>query len=110
LLVVLFDPSRVLRPLVQGKSCYDQAIVDFLREQQFRYFDMNLVHLEDFKNFNVPFDQYMKRYFIGHYSPAGNHFFASSIRSNIVDWLEPKPITYQNQAERWITFEGYLPK
>ena len=110
LLVVLFDPSRVLRPLVQGTARYDQAIVDFLREQQFRYFDMNLVHLEDFKNFNVPFDQYMKRYFIGHYSPAGNHFFASSIRSNIVDWLEPKPITYQNQAERWITFEGYLPK
>jgi hypothetical protein len=110
LLVVLFDPSRVLRPLVQGKPRYDQAIVDFLRDEQFRYFDMNLVHVEDFKNFSIPFDQYMKRYFIGHYSPAGNHFFASSIRRNVVDWLEPKPITCQNQEDRWITFEGYLPK
>src|SRR4029078_7180138 len=51
LLVVLFDPSRVLRPLDEGKARYDQTIIDFLREQQFRYFDMNLVHVEDYKNF-----------------------------------------------------------
>src|SRR6185436_13328153 len=47
LLVVLFDPSRVMKPLVEGKARYDQGIVDFLREQKFRYFDMNLVHVED---------------------------------------------------------------
>src|SRR5688572_24412042 len=92
LMVVLFDPSRVMRPLVQGKPRYDQPIVDFLREQQFRYFDMNLIHVEDFKHFSVPFDQYVKRYFIGHYNPAGNHFFAYSIKNTIVDWLDPKPI------------------
>src|SRR6185436_20534492 len=72
LLVVLFDPSRVMRPLVEGKTRYDQVIVDFLQEHQFRYFDMNLVHVGDYKNFSIPFDQYMKRYFIGHYNPAGN--------------------------------------
>ena len=37
---------------------------------------MNVVHAQDFKQFKVPFDQYAKRYFIGHYSPAGNHLFA----------------------------------
>jgi hypothetical protein len=110
LLVVLFDPSGVMRPLVEGKPRYDQTIVDFLRERQFRYFDMNLVHVEDYKNFSIPFDQYMKRYFIGHYSPAGNHFFAYAIKNTVIDWLDPKPITYQNQEERWITFEGYLEK
>ena len=107
---MLFDPSRVLRPLVEGKARYDQTIVDFLRKEQFRYFDMNLVHVEDYKNFSIPFDQYRKRYFIGHYSPAGNHFFASAIKSTVVDWLDPKPITYQNQEDRWITFEEYLQK
>jgi hypothetical protein len=110
LLVVLFDPSRVMKPLVEGKARYDQVIVDFLREHQFRYFDMNLVHVEDYKNFSIPFDQYMKRYFIGHYSPAGNHFFAYAIKDTVIDWLDPKPISYQNQNDRWITFEGYLQK
>ena len=110
LLVVLFDPSRVMKPLVEGKARYDQAIVDFLREHQFRYFDMNLVHVEDYKSFRIPFDQYMKRYFIGHYSPAGNHFFAYAIKDTIIDWLDPKPVTYQKQEDRWISFDGYLPK
>jgi hypothetical protein len=110
LLVVLFDPSRVMRPLVEGKPRYDQPIVDFLKERHFRYFDMNVVHAQDFQNFKIPFDQYAKRYFIGHYSPAGNHFFAYAIKDTIVGWLDPKPITYQNQAEREITFDGYLPK
>ena len=31
LLVVLFDPSGVMRPLVEGKPRYDQEIVDFLK-------------------------------------------------------------------------------
>ncbi|MFN0127169.1 MAG: hypothetical protein ACKV19_10855 [Verrucomicrobiales bacterium] len=110
LLVVLFDPAGVMRPLAEGKPRYDQEVVDFLREKQFRFFDMNIVHVEDFKSFKVPFDQYQERYFIGHYSPAGNHFFAHSIRDTVVEWLDPKPITYENKDERWTTFEGYLQK
>jgi hypothetical protein len=110
LLVVLFDPSRVMKPLVEGKPRYDQTILDFLREHQFRYFDMNVVHVDDFKNFRIPFDQYMKRYFIGHYNPAGNHFFAYAIKDTVIDWLDPKPLTYQNQDDRWVTFDGYLQK
>lgn len=108
LLVVLFDPSRVTRPLIEGKPRYDQEIVDFLKDQKFRYFDMNLVHVEDYKNFRIPLDQYMKRYFIGHYNPAGNHFFAFAIKDTIIDWLDPKPITYQTDEGRWNVFEGYL--
>jgi hypothetical protein len=107
-MVVLFDPARVMSALVQGKERYDQGIVDFLRERQVRFFDMNPVHVEDFKQFRIPFGDYAKRYFIGHYSPAGNHFFAYSIKNTVVEWLEPKPITYQSQADRLITFGGYL--
>jgi len=110
LLVVLFDPSRVMKSLVEGKPRYDQVVVDFLSKNQFLYFDMNLVHVEDYKNFKIPFDQYTKRYFIGHYSPAGNHFFAYAIKDTVINWLDPKPITYQNQADRWTTFDGYLPR
>lgn len=110
LLVVLFDPNRVTRPLLTGGTRYDQPIVDFLQQHGFRYFDMNLVHVEDFKAFNLTVDQYYARYFIGHYSPAGNHFFASAITPTIVDWLDPKPIIFRGDHEKSTDFQGYLDK
>ena len=51
---------------------------------------------------------YLKRYFIGHYSPVGNHFFAYLIKDRIVEWLDPKPITYADPTRRMIKFKGYL--
>jgi hypothetical protein len=110
LLVILLDPSRVMRPLIEGKERYDQPIVEFLEGNQFRYFDMNLVHVRDYKSFNIPFNDYSKRYFIGHYNPTGNHFFAYSLKNTVIDWLDPKPVTYQNQSDPWIKFDDYLPK
>jgi hypothetical protein len=56
----------------------------------------------------MPFDAYMKVYFIGHYNPRGNHFFAYSLKEKVVAWLEPKPITYQNPNPDSIDFKGYL--
>ena len=108
LLVVLFDPGRVLPQLVEGRARYDQEIVDFLRENGFTYFDMNVVHVEDFKCFRLTYEQYRQRYFIGHYNPSGNHFFAYSIKDKVVEWLDPKPITYQKFDPQLVDFTGYL--
>ena len=69
---------------------------------------MNLVHVEDFKSFKLSINDYFKRYFIGHYSPAGNHFFAYSIKDRIVEWLDPKPITYEGRRRKMIKFKEYL--
>ncbi len=110
LLVVLFDPGRVMPQLVGGQARYDQEIVDFLRENDFNYFDMNVVHAEDFKSFRLSFNEYRRRYFIGHYNPAGNHFFAFAIKDTIVNWLDPKPITYRKTEDSLIDFKDYLPK
>lgn len=107
LLVAIFDPW-VLNRLLHDKPRYEQEIVDFLNENKFNYFDMNLVHVEDYKNFKIPIDEYYKRWSIGHYSPAGNHFFAFSIKPKIVEMLDPKPITYQDQEQQMIDFKGYL--
>jgi len=108
LMVIIFDPYRVTRPLLQGIERYDQEIVDFLSENDVNYIDMNLVHVEDFKCFSLSINDYFKRYFIGHYNPAGNHFFAYSIKDRIVDWLDPKPITYEGSERRMKEFKGYL--
>jgi len=108
LMVIIFDPYRVTRELLKGGTRYDQEIVDFLDENDFNYIDMNLVHVEDFKSFNLSVNDYFKRYFIGHYSPVGNHFFAYSIKDRIVEWLDPKPITYEDSTRRMTEFRGYL--
>jgi len=100
LMVIIFNPSVTRQLLNKAQIRYDQEIVDFLKENKFNYIDMNLLHVEDFKSFNLSVDDYFNRYFIGHYSPVGNHFFAYSIKDRIIKWLDPKPITYQDPACR----------
>ena len=51
----------------------------------------------------------MERYSIGHYSPVGNRFFAFHLKDKLVDWLDPKPVTYQKGNWAVADFEGYLP-
>jgi hypothetical protein len=99
LMILLLCP-RATRQLLDGQLRYEQDIVDYLDAKGFPYFDMNLVHLKDYKSFNLSVEDYMKRYYIGHYSPAGNHFFAYSIKDPIVNWLNPKPITYRDDGQR----------
>jgi hypothetical protein len=108
LMVILFDPYSVTKELIMSGTRYDQEIVDHLEENGFNYFDMNLVHVEDFKSFNLTLTDYFNRYFIGHYNPLGNHFFAFSLKPKIVDWLNPKPITYQDDNKKHTSFKGYL--
>ena len=110
LLLVHFDPTNVFRAMVNGEKRYDQEMIDFINNNGYAYFDMNKVHLDDFKKFNLSLDEYMDRYFIGHYNPSGNHFFAYAIKDKIVDWLDPKPITYLQNDDKLIRFKGYLPK
>ena len=110
LMFVLFCP-RAMRQLISGEARYDEEIATYLQQQGHTTFDMNPVHEEDFRQFNLSVDDYAQRYFIGHYSPAGNHFFAHSIKDAIVDWLDPKPITYRQDGQARIDFrEGYLPE
>jgi len=110
LMLVHFDPDGVFKRMAKGEARYDQELVNFIKDNGFRYFDMNEVHLNDFKKFNLTLDEYMDRYFIGHYKPCGNHFFAYSIKDKLVDWLDPKPITYQQNDDKLIRFKEYLPE
>jgi hypothetical protein len=108
LLVVLFDPGRAMRELRQNGTRYDQPVVDYLKRNQVPYFDMNLVHLRDFERYRISWEDYLKLYFIGHYNPRGNHFFAYSIKDLVVSWLDPKPVPYRPRDETSADFQGYL--
>jgi hypothetical protein len=63
LMVVIFDPYRVTKALLRQEQRYDQEIVDFLKAGNFNYFDMNLVHQQDFKSFNLSVDDYFQALF-----------------------------------------------
>jgi len=108
LMVIIFDPRIAMRQLLEGKPRVDQEIVDFLDQNDFNYFDMNQVHAEDYMDFNLSIADYYDRYFIGHYNPMGNHFFAYSLKKKLVDWLDPKPFTYQTGDRLPVDFDGYL--
>jgi len=110
LMILHFDPYGVMRPMINGISRYDQEVMDFIREENLNFFDMNEVHVQDYKKFNLSLEEYMNRFFIGHYNPSGNHFFAYALKDRIVEWLDPKPITYLPTGRQRIRFEGYLPE
>ncbi len=109
LMVVLFDPYRAMEQMRRGEERYDREIVDYLDAEGFTTFDMNEVELQDYRRSGLPHDDYMKQYFIGHYNPRGNHLFAYSIKDEVVEWLDPKPITYRKPDPDAVDFRGYLP-
>ncbi len=108
LLICLFDPYRAMSEMRKSGKRYDQEIKDYLIKERFEHFDMNEVHLQDFKRYNLTFDDYMKLYFIGHYNPRGNHFFAYSIKDKVRQWLNPAPITYRKLSPDSQEFRSYL--
>lgn len=109
LLVVLFDPYRAMTETKDTGKRYDQGIVDYLAREKFNYFDMNEVQLCDSKKYNISYRDYMKQYLVGYYNPRGNHFFAYLIKDKVVEWLDPKPISYGRPDPKGIDFKGYLP-
>jgi len=108
LLVVVFDPYRAMAEMHRGEARYDQEIVDFLTHEGYDFFDMNEVHLRDFQRYNLSFDDYLAEYFIGHYNPRGNHFFAYAIKDKVVAWLDPQPLPYRRPDAESIDFRRYL--
>jgi hypothetical protein len=111
LLVVLFDPFRAMYEMHRGEPRHDAELVDHLRREGVHYFDMNDVHLEDFKRYRIGFEEYVQQFFVGgrgHYNPRGNHFFAYAIKDTVVRWLDPPPITYRDTGAASLDFEDYL--
>ena len=94
-LYVLSYTTYALTDTVQQGSRFDQAFVDFLDEKGLPYVDLLAAHLEDFAKFDLSIKDYIKRYYIGHYSPLGNAFCAYAIKDKLPEIMEPKPVTYR---------------
>jgi hypothetical protein len=107
LLIAMLCPTAT-RQLLRGERRYDQEIADHVAHSGLPYFDMNCAHLKDYAAFDLSVEDYMARYYIGHYNPLGNHLFAFSIKDALVEWLDPKPITYRDDESAAFDFQQYL--
>lgn len=95
LMLILTCRQQNLKTYLEGQPSWDQAFLDFLKTRDYPVLDMRDFHLEDFRHWRLDVDRYLKRYYIGHYAPAGNFFCAMSIRDAVVNWLDPRPKPYK---------------
>ncbi len=98
LLVVLSYSPRRLGPYLASEQVpgrEGQDFLDFLATRDYPVVDLRTHHTAEFNQFREGVDVYLKRYYNGHYNPAGNLFTAMTIKAAVVRWLDPKPRTYQ---------------
>ncbi len=88
---------------------HPREFVEFLQARKIPYIDSVTSHVTEFAQFKIDAKSYVDRYYIGHYNPRGQHFFAFAIKDELNRWLSPKPPTYRDQTETPIGFKGYLP-
>ena len=94
LMVVVSHGGAALHHALRGLPRWDQTFMDYLSTKSFPVFDTRNAHVADLQSFNVDVGTYVKRFFVGHYGPAGNFFKAMAMKDTVVDWLDPKPKTY----------------
>ena len=73
----------------------DREFADFLKKRRLPVVDLMEAHIKDYQGFTGDIEQYLERYFIGHYNPLGNFFTAFAIKDKVTEMLDPKPIPYR---------------
>ena len=97
LYVLSYSPQNIRRMMTQG-SRFDTEFVRFLDEQRLSYVDTLKAHVADYAQFRIDVTRYLKRYFVGHYNPLGNHFQAFAIKDKLVAMMDPKPPAYSRST------------
>lgn len=93
LYVLSYNPQTIRRR-AERQPRFDHGLVDFLIERKLPYVDLLEAHAADYAQFAAGIDDYLARYFIGHYTPLGNFFCAFAVKDKLVELLEPKPPAY----------------
>jgi hypothetical protein len=93
LYVLSYNPNTIRRRL-KGGHRLDQSFVDFLDRRHLPYVDLLKAHVDDYAQFSPGVEAYVKRYFIGHYNPLGNHFCAFALKGKLAGMLKPPPPAY----------------
>jgi hypothetical protein len=95
LMVFLSYSSADVVRACEGGDRWDTLFLNWVSEAGIPLVDTLRSHVEDFALFNLTPSEYINRYYIGHYSPVGNHFFAFAVKEALTEWLDPPPPTYR---------------
>lgn len=99
-LLVLFSYSeRAVRQFLDGGIRDDEAFLGEMRDSGIECVDVLPSHATDYASFAVGPAKYVARLFNGHYTPAGNLFFAFAIKDAVVGWLAPPPPAYRDRED-----------
>lgn len=91
LMVLLsYSAGNVVRHLSTGQR-FDGRLLDELAKLNVPVCDILAKYTEDYAAFKLSPKEYCERQYIGHYNPAGNHFFAFAIKGDLISWLNPRP-------------------
>ena len=94
-LFVIVSPSfSAVVNTLDGKPDWDQRFLEFGKTQNFGFIDLRESHARNLEMWKMDATAYRKKYFIGHYSPAGNHFVAETLLKPLVEMMDPKPAPY----------------
>ena len=101
-LYVLSFRARNVSQYLKDGTRFDQEFIDFLQREKLDYVDLLQAHAADFKAFDLTPEDYVGRYYIGHYNPCGNAFTARAIREKLVRLLNSPPPAYRLEAgDHW---------
>ncbi|MDX2035922.1 MAG: hypothetical protein SFX72_04670 [Isosphaeraceae bacterium] len=118
LLVLLSYPQGSVWHACQGTPEFNSSdnvdwhparFKEFLKQRGIPFVDTIQAHVDEFRGFKISAKEYVDRYYIGHYNPRGNHFFAYAVKDAIRRFLDPEPAPYRTGAEAAVAFDGYLP-
>jgi len=90
LYVLSYSAGNIAKRLERGTR-FDQPFVDFLQERGLPVVDLMEAHATDYADFSCGIQNYLKRYYIGHYNSWGDFFTAMALRESVMNMLDPKP-------------------
>ncbi len=94
LMILLSNCAPYTADFLAGRPRWDQPFVDFLRGRGYPVLDMREAFAAEYATCRAEPTEYLRRYYNGHHSPAGNYFTAWAIKDAVAQWLEPKPSPY----------------
>ena len=95
LMVILsFGAGNIANDLA-GKPRFDQSFAEWLRSKPYPVIDMRDAFTEEFRQSKSEIGMFLKRFYNGHHTPAGNFYTAWTIKDRVAKWLDPAPFPYR---------------
>ena len=95
LMLILSFGRKSMAAALKDEPLFDQSFLDWVRDKTYPVLDLRDAFRQDFSTSNDGIEGYLEKFYNGHHSPAGNFFFAWSVKDRICEWLDPAPLPYR---------------